>query len=319
VPAQTESLQWLGRGSVSVIATYFGRWPVWLPAFLLSCARNSTIRWLILTDCGDVPDKPSNVTLVPFSLDALNRLASQKLGIRVHKSLYSQCDLRPAYGLIFEDHLHGVEFWGHCDLDVVWGDIRTFFNAEVLAANDVVSSRHGNTAGHLSLWRNSRDVNQFFRSVPSWKEQLGEAEHFRFDEDVITRYLARQSGLRVHWPRTKLVDYLDLEAQPYGWRWCEGRLFDKDGAEVFYMHFMTWKRYLKRIDFGLRDAPREFWVTRRGIWSRPPAFERILELVGYDWLFSNAIRLKRLLERGVWAVLGPDATRFWERRKRRQW
>ena len=33
-------------------------------------------------------------------------------------------DLRPAYGVLFEEYLDGYDFWGHCDLDVLFGRIR---------------------------------------------------------------------------------------------------------------------------------------------------------------------------------------------------
>jgi len=183
-----------------------------------------------------------------------------------------------------------------------------------------ISSRQGIITGHLSLWRNQPAVNEFFRSVPTWREQLARPDHYWFDEDVITSYLRRQTELRVHWPEKKLNDYYDLEVQPYGWHWCEERLYDRAKREVFYLHFMTWKRYLKRIDFGVLDMPKEFWITRRAIWSKPsPATERVLQFLNYDRHFTSAIRVKRLLEQGVWATLGPEAKRAWQHRKRRQW
>jgi hypothetical protein len=308
------------RSSIRVVCTYFGNWPVWFPAFLLSCARNESIDWLIFTDCAAVPGCPPNVTIHPFSLKDLNQLASAKLGIEVRKSLYSQCDLRPAYGVIFQDYLTGCDFWAHCDLDVVWGDIRNFIHPGILESSDVISSRLANIAGHFTVWRNTGIVNNSFRSVSGWHEQLSQPTHYRFDEDVITDFLANQSSIRMHWPEHKLIDYLDLEAQPYGWRWSNGKLYDGQDREVFYMHFMTWKRYLNRIDFSLGDAPDEFWITRRGIWSAsPPPSERVLQLLNYDRHFASAIRLKRALEQGVWLLAGDNARKNWEQRKRRQW
>jgi len=41
-------------------------------------------------------------------------------------------------GLIFEDYVAGYDFWGHCDLDVVWGDIRKFLHTRILSDSDII-------------------------------------------------------------------------------------------------------------------------------------------------------------------------------------
>ena len=37
---------------------------------------------------------------------------------------YKLCDFRPAFGEIFADELAGYDFWGHSDLDLIFGQIR---------------------------------------------------------------------------------------------------------------------------------------------------------------------------------------------------
>ena len=43
------------------VIPYFGRWPFWMPFFLKSCRFNPDVQWLFFTDCGALPDAPSNV------------------------------------------------------------------------------------------------------------------------------------------------------------------------------------------------------------------------------------------------------------------
>ncbi|MGD8310611.1 MAG: hypothetical protein PVG98_14335, partial [Chromatiales bacterium] len=41
--------------NIVIFSTYFGEWPTWLPAFLLSCEKNDSIQWVCFTDC-EIPD-----------------------------------------------------------------------------------------------------------------------------------------------------------------------------------------------------------------------------------------------------------------------
>jgi hypothetical protein len=67
------------------------------------------------------------------------------------------CDVGPAYGLIFVDAIEGFDFWGHCDMDLVFDDIRRFLTPDILQAYTKVLIH-----GHLSLHRNRDDVNHYF-------------------------------------------------------------------------------------------------------------------------------------------------------------
>jgi len=82
--------------TIGIIATYFGNWPPWFPAFLVSCSANETVDWLVFTDCPEPAWCPPNVHLFSLSMSGLNELAGAKLGLDIGKRLYSQCDLRPS-------------------------------------------------------------------------------------------------------------------------------------------------------------------------------------------------------------------------------
>lgn len=258
--------------SILLITTYFGRWPVWFPAFLLSCAKNETIDWLIFTDC-EIPDIPyENIRFERMTLAQLNKLASQKLGFAVEKEAYSQVDLRPAYGVIFEEHLGGYDFWGHCDIDVIWGNLRNFVSDNILDTYDIVSFRKEFLAGHLTLWRNQTSTNRLFLTVPAHRDILADRGFFGFDEDIISTHI-KANGLqdkgnsRVYWPETAIAWFRSGNT-PNGWYWDRGRIFDHQGTERVYLHFQHWKRHIKHIDFGIDSTPHRFLFTKDGIWSR---------------------------------------------------
>lgn len=269
---------------VTVIGSFYGAWPVWFPAFLLSCRRNPEIEWLFFTDCPIPAELPKNITFVPYSLDQLNRTASQRLDLCIQKSNYSQVDLRPAYGAIFAPYLKGIDFWGHCDFDVVWGDIRHFIPDSLLEHQHIISSRKKRLAGHFNLWKNVPEINQLFESAPGYQAAFKDPSYTRFDEkgmfDFISGLLlaGKNDWLHVHWPEVMVADWPELEKKSRGWYWEEGKLYNKAGCERIYMHFMTWKKSMKWIDFQSEEQPRRFTITRRGIWSQQaPWIERLID------------------------------------------
>jgi hypothetical protein len=91
-----------------LITVWFGPLPFWLPAFLLSCRRNPDVAWLMFSDAAPPPRLPPNVRFIPMDVDALNRRCASALGfdVRIRPSLaYKVCDLRPMFGLIFEEEV----------------------------------------------------------------------------------------------------------------------------------------------------------------------------------------------------------------------
>ena len=284
--------------TITAVVPYFGKWPPWFPAFLTSCAANPSIRWFFFTDCSPIRNRPENVTQISFTLEDLNRLATKKLGIDVNKGVYSQVDLKPTYGLLFDEYLAGSEFWANADIDVIWGDLRHFFDDQLLNSFEILSSRHSmHISGHFTLWRNTEKINTIYRRHPDWQSWLSNPRHTCFDENGMSPMLRRESDVSILWTRRLVVDYFDLEAHPYGWFWKDGHLFDGENKEVCYLHFMTWKRYMKAIDFPIGEYPTQFAVSRRGIWSKEIPFkEKVLNAGQYDTFFTAGIHLKRQTE-----------------------
>src|SRR5262249_38799609 len=113
---------------------------------------------------------------------ALNSRIAQVAGFEVTlPTPYKLCDFRPTYGLVFAEHVAGFDFWGHCDMDVVFGNIRHFLTADVLHAYNKVLIH-----GHLSLYRNSEEANNFFRpgarTGVNSREAFPPPENKAFDE-----------------------------------------------------------------------------------------------------------------------------------------
>ena len=52
------------------------------------------------------------------------------------ESPYKLCDYRPTYGLALSKWIGTYDFWGYCDLDMLFGDLRKYFSDEILSKVD---------------------------------------------------------------------------------------------------------------------------------------------------------------------------------------
>lgn len=179
---------------IGLIVPYFGEFPNYFDLFLKSCAFNSSIDWLIFTD-NEVDELPSNVKIVPMTFGQLKSLISYKLNTTASlPDPYKLCDYKPAYGKIFADYLEKYDFWGHCDIDLIFGDLRQFITEEILTEHDKIFMD-----GHLILYRNTKKVNHSFDLIgdkdTSFRYCIQVPEVMYFDEWGIN-LLYEKYGLR---------------------------------------------------------------------------------------------------------------------------
>jgi hypothetical protein len=270
--------------SIAFVVPYVGSWPSWFPAYLQSCRYNPSIRWIFYTDCELPSTVPANVEFVRGSLRDFERLVERKTGLTVSVELpYKLCDYKPGFGLIFADFLDGVDFWGHCDVDLVWGNIRKFLGTdELLGAHDVISVRRRRIAGVCTLYRNTDRVNRLFLADRRFEAIVQERENRRYDEKGWTRFVRKQATrgtLRVSWE--KWMQPSGLRDAVDEWYWERGAVYDctdkswwgrpahnlfayPDGVpgEVLYVDFRRWKRAGDlACDFGYDDDPERFYLS----------------------------------------------------------
>ena len=113
--------------SIAYVVPYFGKFPKGFQFWLLSCKCNPSIDWLIFTDDKTPYDYPENVKVTYWTFDQMKKKAQAIYDFPIFlERPYKLCDFKPAYGEIFADELKDYDFWGHCDIDLVWGNIRNF-------------------------------------------------------------------------------------------------------------------------------------------------------------------------------------------------
>lgn len=166
---------------IVIIGFYYGTFPAWMPYWLRSCADNPTVDFLLVTDI-KLDCLPDNVSLAKKTMPQVKELFQEKLGMEIAlEKPYKLCDYRPLYGILLEESIKEYDYWGHCDFDLIWGDIR-----EMTSRYELVKYDKFLPLGHLSLYRNKEEVNRYYRLEGSkcgdYLSVLGSNDNFAFDE-----------------------------------------------------------------------------------------------------------------------------------------
>ena len=150
-----------------------------LSILFIDIYRFITIVFLLVTDA-EVDDIPANVRVVKMSLKDIKHLAEQELGMKIALDIpVKLCDYKPVYGVIFNQYLKGYDYWGSCDLDMIFGDLQKFTKFELYKYDKFLHQ------GHLALYRNNSTINSAYKlpgSYYTYKRVFSSNESFVFDE-----------------------------------------------------------------------------------------------------------------------------------------
>jgi hypothetical protein len=118
---------------------------------------NSKIDWLFITD-QDLASKCHNISMLKMSFSDFADIVQHKFDFPISlKKPYKICDFRPAFAEIFPQEVEGYDFWGHCDLDLIFGDIFAVLPKFVWESQKILAR------GSLSFYRNLQVVNQLYK------------------------------------------------------------------------------------------------------------------------------------------------------------
>ncbi|MFR9634517.1 MAG: DUF6625 family protein [Rikenellaceae bacterium] len=150
---------------IAFIVAYIGKFGGYFPYFLTSCKYNPSVDFLFFTDDVQYLNRggySSNVKFIEVTFDELKSRAQRYCDFEISLEYpYKLCEYRPMYGLMFEDYLKDYDYWGHCDTDMIFGDIRKFLGDAIESGKYRRILRHG----HLTLYHNDEYTNNIFREV----------------------------------------------------------------------------------------------------------------------------------------------------------
>ncbi|MGL6199648.1 MAG: DUF6625 family protein [Lachnospiraceae bacterium] len=257
---------------VVFIIPYFGvippMWMIWKETVI----HNEKFDFLIFTDIEELKSE-KNLHIVNIEFKNLKKQFENKLKMEINlKQPYKLCDFRPAYGVLFEDYIKGYEFWGYCDLDLLFGDIGTFITEDILDRYEKILEH-----GHLTCYKNTIEINTIFKNdgqYPeyNYQEVFVSPESFYFDEVYGMMAKCRRQHLKTWYSpdsffdiKTNIRSFQNAVSESDGnchFHYKDGRLYvcsgDQGEKQILYAHFQK-----RKMDFKqLADEKRwkEFWI-----------------------------------------------------------
>lgn len=285
------------QSSVAFLIPYFGKWPDWMDIYIDSIERNATIDFHFITDCDAEITNASNVFFHPTTFEAYIKLAQEKIGAEINiPDAYKVCDLRPFFGIIHEDIIANYDFFGWTDIDLLFGDIRSFYTDDILNSHDVLSSQEVRLSGHCSLLRNSEKYKTIGYQIYNWQGALNNPLFIGIDEHGMTNALCMtfwdKLSEKVNMPwiaslfawrrKKKMKPYYFKEQyttpfiplpwldgsvnsdQPAEWYYEKGIVTnERDERDFMYIHFMNFKSSKWR-----HDGTKAPWEEKNTIFTR---------------------------------------------------
>ncbi|QLC64861.1 hypothetical protein LPB248_00770 [Flavobacterium sp. LPB0248] len=270
--------------SIAMITCWYGVYPWYFPYFIKSCSYNPTIDFFIVTDNREeIFDKPDNVIIIDMTLEEFKINATKKLGFDiVLNNPYKLCDYKPAYGFLFSDLIASYDFWGHGDIDMVYGDIRGFITDELLENYDIINTRHDFITGTFCLYRNNEKMNMLFTESRDYKHVFTQEQHFSFVEcNFLYHELSMGYSIFDFPSNIQSMTYLAMKGNQNGdfrvffdhiiaqgmsnrIRWDNGIILFKDQFECLFYDMIDYKVKCKnkKVTYPIPDI---FYFNKKGI------------------------------------------------------
>lgn len=232
-----------------LVVPYFGTLPIHFQLWLNSCDKNQNFKWYLLTDC-QISEYifPINVIVEIINLKDLKVIFEKYLKLTISlEQPYKLCDFKPIYWMILDFYKVQYDYWGYCDIDLLFGDLSKFIPDEVILKYDKIYS-----FGHLTMFRNSQVTKKAYKlegAECNWAKVFTCEKIFGFDE---------LHGINKIWKKNKLsiyqneCDIADIEPQFEILRLTipnmnrKGQRFIYDEGHIYQVVFDE-KKMIKRI------------------------------------------------------------------------
>ena len=212
------------------IVPFFGKLPLTMPYFLKTCEFNLNYNWIIFTDDRTPYSYPMNVQVKYCSFDDIVALCNDKFDYEIELNNPKKlCDIKPAYGYIFEEYLKDFAYWGYCDLDEYFGDLNQFISLEQLTNFEKIYS-----LGHMTIFKNNDRMRNLFQIGNDFKQVVSTASNQVFDEwprnGVSINYIAEREKIRTYYgkemfdvaPWKSYFSNVAFDEQLKVWKLCGG-------------------------------------------------------------------------------------------------
>lgn len=243
--------------TIGIVIPYFGKLPPFFQLWLQTAKSNSSIDFHIFTD-DDSVFSDENIYVHRMTWSDMQKLASKPFDFNIALAQpYKLCDFKPAFGLIFSEHLKKYDFWGYCDVsDLLLGDLRSFFTEDVLDRYERCQY-----LGHISLYRNNERMNTLFMSQGkypdlNYQDVFTTNDSCYFDEyrGMYAKCLVNdvKTFVETRWrdPQVNKDEFYDSRGRKFVVRWRGGHLmacYEDSEVEIMYAHFFRRKFEIETV------------------------------------------------------------------------
>lgn len=175
------------------LQTQFGDAHPWTEKYFQNVKMLAPYGWNLIVFTPNSWPSSENIQIVPMTLEEFDGLIQAHCGVDPKNYLSNGVpaklvsDYYPAYGAIFQDYIHDVDFWAISNWDICYGRLDHFIPDSVLEQVDIWSDDVNAINGIFTLFRNNEYVNNLFRQVPDWETSFTVHEPCAFDEIQFTK------------------------------------------------------------------------------------------------------------------------------------
>ncbi len=260
--------------SIALVIPYFGKKPSYFNVWKYSALKNKSVDFIFFTDIESISAE-ENIKVNKITFTDFVSLFKNKFDFEISLSApYKLCDFKPTYGYVLEDYLKGYDFWGHCDVDLIFGDVRTFITEEILNSFDKILE-----LGHFTLYKNTKENNKVFMACAGYKDYdykkcLSCKDAMYFDEALGTRFIFDKQNVATYKNNNVFFDVLP-DKKPFThiteyfgesvFRYDDnlGKLYAvyKNGTsftekEIMYAHFQK-----RKMDYSQFESGKDFIIV----------------------------------------------------------
>lgn len=292
--------------SIIFIIPYFGKLPEYFDVWKMSALYNKTVDFLFFTDIDELQEE-ENIKVVHISFNDFVKNFQEKFNFEISlQRAYKLCDFRPTYGFVLHDFVKDYDFWGNCDIDLIFGDIRRFITDDLLEKYEKILEH-----GHFTLYKNDVKMNSIFMSGNgygeyNYKNVLSSPESLYFDECLGMQQICRKQNIKTYYnqdiffdvkPWEKPFKHINGNDQSTIFKYAGGKIYKLtmlsddtiEEEEIMYAHFQK-----RRMDWGIvsGDYSQSFYIKPNKAFNT----ERLTR-ADFACKGINAYKLKKKIER----------------------
>jgi hypothetical protein len=208
--------------------------------------KNLKIDFLFVTD-QDISLNSQNYKIIKTTKNEIEKKLSHLLGTNFRvKTNKKVCDLKAAFGHLFEEHIREYDYFGCYDIDTFFGDVNKYVT-DYLGEYDFISIGDGNfhdrLAGPFLIIRNIDELRKLY--INSDFIQCFESEEVECYEEKGFSDLVRGKY------KIKLIDEINLDLSngknTYDAYWSGGKVFVENKEKLLYHFYRKDKTKIDKI------------------------------------------------------------------------